>query len=143
MSSAWYSCCSSAYIFTKKTTPSEKNFNNYSKILISPIQYRRTTREAYLEPAKHPQWSFFTKIFNVLKPLTIFAKTLHPRCLTGFWIHLWPLKEFYRNVNTCDKFAIFNNLTLSQSNTMSLVIYVTGDNFYWQTCWNTKKTGFH
>ena len=35
-------------------------------------------------PVEHVQWNFFTKIINGLKPLTIFAKTLHPRCLTGF-----------------------------------------------------------
>ena len=37
MSSVLYSCCLSAYIFTKKRTPSEENFNNYAKILITPI----------------------------------------------------------------------------------------------------------
>ena len=84
MSSVLYSCCLSAYIFTKKRTPSEENFNNYAKILITPILYRGTTREAYLEPVKHLQWRFFTKIVNGLKPLTIIAKTLHPRCFTGF-----------------------------------------------------------
>ena len=34
---SFYSCCNSAYIFTKKRTPSEENFNNYAKILITPI----------------------------------------------------------------------------------------------------------
>ena len=51
---------------------------------MTPILSRGTTRKAYLEPVEHLQWSFFTEIINVLKPLTIFAKTLHSRCLTGF-----------------------------------------------------------
>ena len=55
MSSVLYSCCSSAYIFTTKRTPSEENFNNYAKILIIPILYRGKTREAYSEPVKHLQ----------------------------------------------------------------------------------------
>ena len=84
MNSVLYSCCNSAYIFIKKRTPSKENFNNYAKILITLVLYRGTTREAYLEPAAHLQWSFFTKIISGLKPLTIFAKMLHPRCLTGF-----------------------------------------------------------
>ena len=29
----------SAYIFTKRNTPSEENFNDYAKILITPILY--------------------------------------------------------------------------------------------------------
>ena len=64
MSSVLYSCCLSAYIFTKKRTPSEENFNNYAKILITPILYRGTTREAYLELSRNLQWSFFTKAVN-------------------------------------------------------------------------------
>ena len=55
MGSVLYSCCSSAYIFTTKRTPSEENFNNYAKILIIPILYRGKTREAYSEPVKHLQ----------------------------------------------------------------------------------------
>ena len=58
MSSVFYSCLgSSAYLFTKKRTPSEENFNNYAKILITPILNRGTTREAYIEPVEHLQWS--------------------------------------------------------------------------------------
>ena len=38
---------SSAYIFTKKRTPSEENFNNYARILTTPIVYRGTTLEVY------------------------------------------------------------------------------------------------
>ena len=37
MSLVLCSCCSSAYIFIKKRTTSEGNFNNYAKILITPI----------------------------------------------------------------------------------------------------------
>ena len=36
MSSVLYCCCSSAYIFTKKRTPSEENFNNYAKLPVTP-----------------------------------------------------------------------------------------------------------
>ena len=39
-----------AYIFAKKRTPLEKNFNIYAKILKKPILHRGTTWEAYLEP---------------------------------------------------------------------------------------------
>ena len=46
MSSVLHSCCSSAYIFTRKRTPSEENFNNYTEILITPMLYRGTTRTA-------------------------------------------------------------------------------------------------
>ena len=53
MSSVLHSCCSSAYIFTKKRTPSEENFNNYTKILITPILYRGTTHNNNnLEPVE-------------------------------------------------------------------------------------------
>ena len=55
MGSVLYSCCSSAYMFTKKRTLSEENFNNYTKIRITPILFRGTTREGYLEPVKHLQ----------------------------------------------------------------------------------------
>ena len=34
-------------------------------------------------PVKHLKWSFFAKIVNGWKPLNIFEKKLHPRCLTG------------------------------------------------------------
>ena len=37
MNSVLYSCFSSAYIFTKKRTPSDENFNNYAKLLVTPI----------------------------------------------------------------------------------------------------------
>ena len=58
MGSVLYSCLgSSAYLFTKTRTPSEKNFNNYAKILITPILYRGKTRETYIEPVEHLQWS--------------------------------------------------------------------------------------
>ena len=39
-------------------------------------------------PFKHLRWSFLQKTVNGFKLLTIFGETLHPRCLTGFWIHL-------------------------------------------------------
>ena len=58
MGSVLYSCLgSSAYPFTKTRTPSEENFNNYAKILITPILYRGKTRETYIEPVEHLQWS--------------------------------------------------------------------------------------
>ena len=58
MGSVLYSCLgSSVYLFTKTRTPSEKNFNNYAKILITPILYRGKTRETYIEPVEHLQWS--------------------------------------------------------------------------------------
>ena len=42
---------------------------------------------------EHLQWSFFSKILNSFKLLTIFAKKLHRRCSTelkkGFWLRVW------------------------------------------------------
>ena len=80
MSSILYSCCSSAYIFTKKRTPTEEKINNYAKILITPILYRGASLEAYLEPSRRSAMEHFCQR---LKAVNNFAKTLHPRCLTG------------------------------------------------------------
>ena len=35
------------------------------------------------------------KIVTSLKPLNIFAKKLHPICLTGFWKRFWLLWETF------------------------------------------------
>ena len=43
MNSVLCSCCSSAYIFIKKKTPSKENFNNYAKILITLVLYNTCT----------------------------------------------------------------------------------------------------
>ena len=53
--------CSSAYIFTKKRTPSEENFNNYAKILITPVLNGGTTGEAYLESSRTSVMKLFYK----------------------------------------------------------------------------------
>ena len=70
----------SAYIFTKRSTPSEENFNDYAKILITPILYKRTTTEAYLEPGRTSTMELFLQ----KKPSAAFSKMLYRRCLTGF-----------------------------------------------------------
>ena len=69
-----------ALLFTKKSTPSEENFNGYAKILITRILYRRKTPDAYLEPSRASTVELFCKE----KPSAIFSKTLYPRCSTGF-----------------------------------------------------------
>ena len=43
-----------------------------------------TSLGVYLEPVEHLLWRFFAKIVNGFKPLDIFAKKLHCRCLSGF-----------------------------------------------------------
>ena len=67
-------------MFTKKSTPSARNFNVYTKILITRIMYTRTTPEAYLEPSRTSTMEDFSK----KKPLVTFSKTLYPRFSTGF-----------------------------------------------------------
>ena len=61
MSSVLQSCCSSAYRFTKKRTPFEEKFNHYAKILTTPILYRGTTLEAYLEHSRRSAIEHFCK----------------------------------------------------------------------------------
>ena len=55
---------------------------------------RLCLKEAYLEPrleprvrTQHLRRSFFAKMVNGEKPLTIFAKKLHRRCSTGLKTH--------------------------------------------------------
>ena len=45
----------------KKGTRSEKNFNNYAKILITPVLHRGTTQETYLEPSQISAVELFYK----------------------------------------------------------------------------------
>ena len=73
-------CCSSAYMFTIKCTPSKENFNDYAKIPVAPILYRKTTPGTYLEPSHTSTMELFCK----KKPSAIFSKALYPRLLTGF-----------------------------------------------------------
>ena len=44
--------------------------------------------EKYAEPCQISKVEMFAKTVNGLKPLTVFTKTLHLRCLTGFLIRL-------------------------------------------------------
>ena len=74
MSSVLKSCCSSVYIFTKKRTPSEEKFNHYAKILITPILYRGTTLEAYLEPSRRSTMEHFCKNNQRVKAVNNFRK---------------------------------------------------------------------
>ena len=75
MSSVLKSCCSSVYIFTKKRTPSEEKFNHYAKILITPILYRGTTLEAYLEPSRRSTMEHFCKNNQRVKTVNNFGKS--------------------------------------------------------------------
>ena len=73
MSSVLQTCCSSAYIFTKKRTPSEEKFSHYAKILITLILYRRTTLEAYLEPSRRSTMKHFCKNNQRVKAVNNFC----------------------------------------------------------------------
>ena len=75
MSSVLYSCSSSAYIFTKKRTPSGEKFNHYTKILITPTLYRRTTLEAYLEPSRRSTMEHYCKNNQRVKAVNNFHKS--------------------------------------------------------------------
>ena len=75
MSSVLKSCCSSAYTFTKKKTPSEEKFNHYAKILITSILYRGTTLEAYLEPSRRSTMEHFCKNNQHVKAINNFRKS--------------------------------------------------------------------
>ena len=74
MSSVLQGYCSSVYIFTKKRTPSEEKFNHYAKILITPISYRGTTLEAYLEPSRRSTMEYFCKNNQRVKAANNFRK---------------------------------------------------------------------
>ena len=54
----------------KKRTTSEKNFNNYAKILITPILYKRNNSRGVFRTQSNIL-SFLTKNINGLKPLTM------------------------------------------------------------------------
>ena len=58
----------------KKRTSSEGKFNNYTNILIMPIQYRGTTLEAYLEPSRRSTIGHFCKNNQRLKAVNNFRK---------------------------------------------------------------------
>ena len=45
----------------KRELLQRKNFNNYAKILVTPILHRGTTREAYLEPSQTSAMELFYK----------------------------------------------------------------------------------
>ena len=53
------------------------------------------SQKRIFSPAEHLRWRFFAKMVSSKNLLTIFAKKLHCRCLTGFKIHLCkqPLKS--------------------------------------------------
>ena len=54
--------------------------------VLKNVKFKVIFTEAYLEPSRTSMvwWSFFTKIVNDLQPLTLFAKKLLRRRLTGF-----------------------------------------------------------
>ena len=53
-----------------------------SQILVSHL-------ESYLEPGRTSQWSFFSKILNVFKLETIFAKKTQSQMLDWLNIDFW------------------------------------------------------
>ena len=75
MSSVLLSCCSSAYIFIKKRAPLVEKFNHYAKILITPVLYRGTTLEAYLEPSRRSTIEHFCKNNQRVKAVNNFRKS--------------------------------------------------------------------
>ena len=62
-----------AYLL-KKRTPSAEKFNNYAKIIITPILYRGTTLEAYLEPSHRSTMEDFCKYNQRVKAVNNFCK---------------------------------------------------------------------
>ena len=58
----------------KKRTPSEGKFNNYAKILITPILYRGTTLEAYFELSCRSTMEHICKNNQRLKAVDNFRK---------------------------------------------------------------------
>ena len=69
------------------------------------VFYFTTPFSVYLQrriqnPVEHLQQSFFAKILNGYELLTIFAKKLHRRCLTGLKICFWLLAKGLNRENT-------------------------------------------
>ena len=58
----------------KKGTLSEGTFNNYAKVLITPILYTETTLEAYLESSRRSTMDYFCKNNQRLKAFNNFRK---------------------------------------------------------------------
>ena len=46
--------------------------------------FQTPSQKLFFNPVKHLWWSFFEKIVNSIKPLSIFAKKAWLRCLTRF-----------------------------------------------------------
>ena len=67
----------------------KKSYN--TAIYIYHWQIMKPHPKMYSEPCQVSKVELFAKIVNGWKPLIIFAKKLHLRCLTGFWIRLWYL----------------------------------------------------
>ena len=59
----------------------------YSGAITSDLEMERS--EAYSKPCQTCKRKLFAKIVNDWKPLTIFGKKLHLRCLKRFWIRPW------------------------------------------------------
>ena len=53
----------------------------------------------YISRGEHLRRSFFAKIVNGFYPLTIFAKKLYRRFLTGFQIRLWYVRKHQQKCN--------------------------------------------
>ena len=63
-----------AYLL-KKRTPSAEKFNNYAKIIITPILYRGTTLELYFEPSHRSTMEHFCKNNQRVKGVNNFHKS--------------------------------------------------------------------
>ena len=61
---------------------------NFTKALIRNKLLQELSR-AHSEPSRTSAMELFAKMISDYNPLIIFAKKLHRRCSTGFWISFW------------------------------------------------------
>ena len=105
--------------------------------------------ETYSEPCQKSKMKLFVKVVKSFQTLTFFHKKLHPRCLTGFWIHIWLqvflpefcevfLKNFLLKVRTYGSFSVkcsaiddaikklltFTQIYVQIANTFSVIIFI-------------------
>ena len=73
------------FVFSE-SLDTENNFSFYRKQAIATVRASLNSLRRFKNAAKHLSLSVFAEIVNCQKPLTIFVKTLHHRCLTGFSI---------------------------------------------------------
>ena len=61
---------------------------SYIVLVSSYCSIKYSWKRCSQNPVNHLKWSFSQKWLRD-EAVTFFPKTLHLKCLTGFWIHLW------------------------------------------------------